>query len=405
MRVLLLNYEYPPYGGGAGVATEALARTLASSGVTVDVVTAGDESSRESVQVGKGTAPQDGRLNVHRVRARRTSVHQAGMRDAASYLVAAMPVVRRLVRAERYDAVHFFFSLPTGAMLPFLDLQGIPVIVSLRGSDVPGYDSHNLTLERAHRVLKPLTRWIWRRAHRVVPVCESLGRLARQTLRDLDYTVIPNGVDLERFHPAAVRRYRNPDRIRCLAVARLVERKGLDHLLRAIASLERGRYELEIVGSGPGEHVLRELVATLGLDGLVTFSGSLDRATVARRFREADLFTLASVEEAFGNVFAEALASGLPIVGTTVGGIPELVKDGVHGHLVPPGDPRALAAAIRKLGENPALRAEMSRRNREHAETTLSWERIGARYLSLYGGVRVRAQARSPLAELPSSTW
>jgi glycosyltransferase involved in cell wall biosynthesis len=405
MRVLLLNYEYPPYGGGAGVATEALARTLASSGVTVDVVTAGDESSRESVQLSNGTAPQEGQLNVHRVRSSRRSVHEAGMGDAASYLLAALPVVRRLVRTERYDAVHFYFSLPTGAMIPFLDLRGIPIIVSLRGSDVPGYDSHNIALERAHRLLKPLTRWIWRRAHRVVPVCESLGRLAHRTMRDLDYTVIPNGVDLDRFHPATVRRYRSPERIRCLAVARLVERKGIDTLLRAIALLERGRYELEIVGSGPDEHVLRELVATLGLDGLVTFSGSLDRTSVARRYREADLFTLASVEEAFGNVFAEALASGLPIVGSNVGGIPALVKDGVNGLLVPPADPHALAAAIRKLGENSALRAEMGRRNREYAENALSWEHIGARYLSLYSGVRVPVRTRSPLAELPSSSW
>jgi len=65
------------------------------------------------------------------------------MGDAASYLVAALPVVRRLLSAERYDAAHFFFSLPTGAMIPFLNLGKTPVVVSLRGSDVPGYDSHN----------------------------------------------------------------------------------------------------------------------------------------------------------------------------------------------------------------------------------------------------------------------
>lgn len=405
MRVLLLNYEYPPYGGGAGVATEALARTLASRGVTVDVVTAGDEASHESVQLWDGTASQEGQLNVHRVPCSRTSVHEAGMRDAASYLLAALPLVRRLLRTERYDAAHFFFSLPTGAMIPLLDLRGIPVIVSLRGSDVPGYDSHNLALRRAHRLLKPLTRWIWGRADRVVPVCESLGRLARQTIPKLTYTVIPNGVDLDRFHPATVRRHRRADRVRCIAVARLVERKGLDHLLRAIASLERGRYELEIVGTGPDEHALRELVATLGLDGLVTFSGSLDRASVARRYRDADIFALASVEEAFGNVFAEALASGLPIVGSNIGGIPALVEHGVNGLLVPPRDPHALAAAIRQLGENPGLRASMSRRNREHAENMLSWDRIGTRYLSLYHGIRVPARAGSRLAELPSSSW
>ena len=405
MRVLLLNYEYPPYGGGAGVATEALARTLASRGVTVDVVTAGQESSCESELLWDRDAPHEGLLNVYRVRCRRTSVHQAGMGDAASYLLAALPLVRRLLRTEQYDVSHFFFSLPTGAMIPFLNLGKTPVIISLRGSDVPGYDSHNRPLERAHRLLRPLTRWIWRRADRVVPVCESLGQMALQTMPNLDYTVMPNGVDLARFRPPAFQRHRRASRVRCLAVARLVERKGLDHLIRALASLERGRYELEIVGTGPDEHSLRELAATLGLDGLVKFSGSLDRATVARRYREADIFTLASVEEAFGNVFAEAMACGLPVVGSTVGGIPALVQHGRNGLLVAPRDPLALAAAIHQLGENPALRAEMGRRNRAHAEAMLSWDRIGTRFLSLYNGVRRRAPAKSRLAELPSSSW
>ena len=72
--------------------------------------------------------------------------------------------VRGLLKAERYDVIHFVFSLPTAAMLPLLDLHGAPVIVSLRGSDVPGFDAEMVGVQRAHRLLHPLTRWIWRRA-------------------------------------------------------------------------------------------------------------------------------------------------------------------------------------------------------------------------------------------------
>ena len=138
MRILLLNYEYPPLGGGAGLATAALAEGLAEQGVAVDVVTAGLDSVTGSEEA------RDGRLRVHRVRSRRTGIHEAGMLDAASYLRAALPLVRRLLRTHRYDAAHFFFSLPTGALLPFLDLRGTPVVVSLRGPDVPGYDPTTL---------------------------------------------------------------------------------------------------------------------------------------------------------------------------------------------------------------------------------------------------------------------
>ena len=204
MRILVLNYEYPPLGGGAAVATAALAQGLLERGVAVDVVTAGAGTHMERRAPGRpAEPPTEGGLTVYRVKSRRTGIHEAGMGDAASYLVAALPLIRRLLRTHTYDAVHVFFSLPTGALLPFLRLRDTPVVVSLRGSDVPGYDPHNSTLQWAHRLLAPLTRWIWRRADRVVAVCDSLGRLALQTLPDLDYAVVPNGVDLALFHPDA----------------------------------------------------------------------------------------------------------------------------------------------------------------------------------------------------------
>jgi glycosyltransferase involved in cell wall biosynthesis len=404
MRVLILNYEYPPLGGGAGVATQALARGLASRGVTVDVITAGERDECRSEVLWDGHASEEGMLTVYRLQCNRKGIHEAGMGGAFSYLRTALPLVRARMRDEHYDLVHVFFSLPTGAMLPFLSLGDTPVIVSLRGSDVPGYDPYQRTLERVHQVLRPLTRWIWRRANRVVAVCESLGRLALRTDPDLSYSVIPNGVDLTRFRPSTRARSRHR-KIRCLVVARLVERKGIADLIQAIASLERGRFELEIVGSGPDEQKLRELARILGVSNEVVFAGSVDRADIAGRYRDADIFTLASWEEAFGNVFAEALASGLPIVGSSVGGIPELVEHGKNGFLVPPREPRALAAAIRHLADHPELRAEIGRRNRAQAESNLSWARVTTRYLSVYNGVLRRAPARPRLAELPSSTW
>lgn len=400
MRILVLNYEYPPLGGGAGVATAALAQGLVERGVAVDVVTASASPNAERrASAREAEGPPEGGLRLYRVRSRRSGVHQAGMVGAASYLVNALPLVRRLLRTHRYDALHIFFSLPTGALLPLLNLRGVPIVVSLRGSDVPGYDPHNIAMQRAHRVLLPLTRWIWRRADRVVAVCESLGRLTSRTCPGLGYTVVPNGVDLTLFRPAETTRLRLAGRLRCLAVARLVERKGLGELIRAFAQLERGRFELEIVGDGPDDRMLRDLAAGLGLAGEVRFLGSLDRAGVAQRYREADLFTLPSSAEAFGNVFAEALASGLPIVGSTAGGIPELVEHGTNGLLIPPGNPHALAQAIRYLADDPELRAQMSRRNRAKAEATLEWAQVTRRYLSIYEAIRQQLPARSLVAQ------
>ena len=370
MRVLLLNYEYPPLGSGAGLTTKALAEGLAGRGVTVDVVSGGDHASSDPRLLWDGSSAEEGLLTVHRVPSHRVAAHDAGIRGAVGYVAAATPTVRHVLAGETYDVVHFVFSLPTAAMLPLLDLHGAPVIVTLRGSDVPGFDAGQRGLRQAHRLLRPLTRWIWRHADRVVVPSESLGRLAQRTDAGLRYSVVPGGVDLGTFRPRPALR-RLPDGVvRCLAVARLVERNGVDDLIDAIALLERGRYQLEIVGTGPHEAALRERVRRLGLEGVVRFTGWLEHREVARRCREADLFTLAPWVESFGNAFVEALASGLPIVASTAGGIPELVEHGRHGMLVPPRRPRELAHAISYLAADPRLRAEIGKRNRADAKRT-----------------------------------
>jgi glycosyltransferase involved in cell wall biosynthesis len=405
MRVLLLNYEYPPCGSGAGLATEALAEGLATRGMTVDVVAGGEHASTDPRMVWDGESGTEGQLTVHRVPSRRLGTHEAGIRGAFGYLAAAVPVVRGLLSREQYDVVHFVFSLPTAAMLPLLDLRGTPVIVSLRGSDVPGYDVRRPGVQRAHRLLHPLTRWIWSRADRVVVPSESLGQLARRTAPRLRYSVLPGGVDLSRFRPRVALR-RIPDGVtRCLAVGRLVERNGFDDLLDAMALLDRDRFQLEIVGTGPHEAALHQRVRRLGLGDRVRFAGWMDQVQLARRYRQADLFTFAPWVESFGGSFLEALASGLPVVGSTVGGIPELVAHSRNGLLVTPRHPRELARAIAELAADPRHCAELGRRNRSEAVEKYSWHRMTARFLALYQGAAKQVPSRRAVPELSSTSW
>jgi glycosyltransferase involved in cell wall biosynthesis len=391
MRVLLLNYEYPPFGGSDGIACQALARGLAARGAMVDVVTSGDFDGRTQEPFRDAGSSEGGLLTIHRVKCRRAQIQPSGARDVLSYLRATAPLVRHRLRDEHYDVVHVFLSPATGTMLPLLNLRDLPIVVSHR-SAVPD-----------NRLLRTLTRWIWQRADRVVAVCESLGREIRRASPSLRYTVIPDGVDLEKFRPS--HRRRASPRVRCLAVARLVEREGLGDLIRAIGMLDRERCELEIVGAGADEIALRQLAASAGVSERVFFSGSPDRDTLAKRYREADIFTLASWEESFGEGLAHALAAGLPIVGSSVGAIPELVRHGENGLLVPPRDAVALASSIRHLVDHPELRARMGRQSRAFAEANLSWDRVVSRYLSTYNGVQRLTSERRPLAEAPSSTW
>jgi glycosyltransferase involved in cell wall biosynthesis len=394
LRVMLLNYEYPPLGGGAGIATRSLAESLTDLGVQVDVVTGGlqDSPAADGISAARGGSPAELRSsrlprdvpgpNVFRVQTSRRELHSAGMAVAASYLLKAWPVVRRLLRDHRYDVIHCFFSLPTGALLPLARRAGVGTVLSLRGSDVPGYDMMEPRLQAVHRILRPLTRSIWSRADRVVALSTSLGDMVRQTQPDLQFKVIGNGVDLEHFRPRPGRR-RAMDPLRCLAVSRLVQRKALDTLLYAFKRLPAEGFRLTIAGSGSEEATLRHLARSLDLDGTVRFAGPVPHAELANAYHEADVFVLLPRAESFGNVFAEAISSGLPVVGSAVGGVKDLVEEGVNGWLVPPDDPEAAAAAIARLADE-GLRAEMGRQSRVRAESLLSWEGVASSYLSVY---------------------
>jgi glycosyltransferase involved in cell wall biosynthesis len=120
------------------------------------------------------------------------------------------------------------------------------------------------------------------------------------------------------------------------------------------------------------------------------------------------MFVLTPYEEAFGNVFAEAIAAGLPVIGSNIGAIPELVEDGANGLLVAPGDAPAIARAIRELGDDPDRRTAMAAMNRARAEELLSWETAADRYLALYAELIAiaepgRAHSRAALPESVAS--
>jgi glycosyltransferase involved in cell wall biosynthesis len=378
MRVLLLNYEYPPVGGGAGYATANIARGLAELGIDAEVLTSRINGEEDGVSV-------DG-VPVHRVKSWRVNIHDCGLRGAYTYVLAAALKRRQLHAKRRYDLEHYFFSMPTGllTLIPSLRRQ-VPYIVSLRGSDVPGYDPFNRKVERIHSLLKPVTRRIWNRARKVVALSDALAETARQTAPDLDIEVIPNGIDTEQFSPPERRKTRST--IRLITVARLLERKGIQTILEACAKPTLLPVTLQIIGTGPYEAELRNMVDALGLSECVEFVGYVPNEELPKYYRKSDIFVLPSETESFGLVFAEAMSCGLPIAASNVGGIPETVRHGIDGLLCPPGDPVLLRANIRRLMSSAETRAQISDSQRQRILANYPWEHIAARYLEVYRSV------------------
>jgi len=378
LRLLIVNYEFPPIGGGASYACLGLARTLASRGHEVHVLTS-RLAGQPELEILEG-------IQVHRVQSWRYGPHDCGLRGAATFLLFAWLRMRKLLRAQPYDLVHYFFGLPSGALsLCSFGKHRIPYVVSLRGSDVPLYDPHDLPLRISHWLLAPLTRRIWGNASSVVSNSEGLRKLAASFAPQMRFQVIPNAVDAikPRLSGAITRR----ECVNVLCVARLIERKGVGVLLSAMASLAAANVRLHIVGSGRQERELRLAVKRKGLADRVVFHGPLPNNEVREMCRSADIFVLPTLAESCSMALLEAMSAGLPIVTTRAGGNPYLIEDGVNGTLVEPADVQGLRAAIEALAADPARCESMGLANVRRIREAFSWAANADRYEAIYRGV------------------
>ncbi|HEX6107723.1 MAG TPA: glycosyltransferase, partial [Gemmatimonadales bacterium] len=200
----------------------------------------------------------------------------------------------------------------------------------------------------------------------------------------------PVGIDLSKL-PFRGARDPRPEPVEILTVARLTAQKGLHHGIRAVHRLVSERPALRIrhtiLGGGPLEPELRALAASLGLSDVVRFAGEADQVQVALAMQAADLFLLPSIDEVLPLALMEAQAVGLPVVATDVGGVGEMVEDGVSGFVVPPRDPAALAAALGRLSDRPEMWAAMGHAGRRRVAERYDVRVLNPRLVDIYRGL------------------
>ena len=180
------------------------------------------------------------------------------------------------------------------------------------------------------------------------------------------------------------------DTLRLVTVARLVEKKGLDIGIRAVDAFQRAnprlRVEYRIIGDGPLADDLGALIKSLGGESWMHLMGAMATPDVLRCVSESDIFLLPSLMEQAGYVLLEAQATGIPIVATKVGGVPEMVREGRSAILVPAGDAGAITAALQELVSHPERWAAMGREGREHVESRHDLDRLKPRLAEILGG-------------------
>lgn len=383
MRILMMNYEYPPLGGGGGVAQQDVARALAARH-DVAVLTTHFRG-----------LPREERVRGVRVRRipvwGRTNLATATIRSMVTFAPAACAAGLPFLRAFRPDILDAYFAVPSGLPAVILGrLTRTPVVLTLVGGDVFDPDPTAGVAPHRNPLVRAVVRRVIRAADARVAISEDTRRRALlYHAAPSDTEVIPLGLVPPPFPVAPGPRRGAGEAFRLITVGRLIPRKAHEDLFRALALLGRRDIHLDLVGAGPLETALRRSAANLGVGDLVTFHGAVSETEKWRLLAQANCFVSASLYEGFGMVFLEAMHAGLPVVTTDRGGQTDILRTGEHALFVPPREPAQLAAALAWIMRDAALRVSLAQANRERVRQFLI-EQTAARYEALFERVLAR---------------
>jgi phosphatidylinositol alpha-mannosyltransferase len=381
---LVTPYVYP-LPGGVNQHVRFLYENLRLRGHDVRIITSSHGLQRSSegdvIRIGKGlSVPSNGSVGTVTVSPRYISQ------------------VRNVLEREQFDLLHFHEPF-----VPFLSLVTLRQSTSVNIATFHAYAGFSPAMELGSKLLQGYAE----RLHGRIAVSAAARHFIDRFFPG-DYKVIPNGVDVAHYRRAVPIARWQDGTPNILFVGRFEDRKGLIHLLKAFRVLRKEGHEcrLLVVGSGPQERELRRYVMTRGLQN-VEFLGRVGESEKTQLFRTADIFVSpATGRESFGIILLEAMAAGAPIVCSDIHGYKGVVQRDRQALLVPPGDRKALAAAISTLLDDPQLRARMSASGLERVQQ-FSWEQVTARVEAYYGFVIRRLASQNQLpsgfaAEVPA---
>lgn len=380
MRILVVTYEFPPIGGGGGHAAREICRGLVCHGHEVHVLTAHWKGlPHQEIQDG---------VHIRRFSSGRTSPYQAGLLTMSGYVLAGLAGGAGYTRSWRPDLIHVHFAVPSGPVAWGLArLASVPYVLTAHLGDVPGGVPEKTG--RWFRWIYPFTPPIWRGAARVVAVSEFTRQLAlKHYPRDIQ--VIPNGIDLAHL-PAEKIEPGKPPMI--VFAARFMAQKNPVLFVRALALLKDLDWRCVMMGDGLLRPDIEREIMDQGLAERFMLPGWVTPEEVVERFSKADILFMPSRSEGLPVVGVKALALGLAIVASRVGGFLDLVEDGKNGYLIDsPDDLQGFASVLRALLSSEECLGKFRKASRQKARE-FDAEHVVAAYEALFLEV-LRSQPR-----------
>ena len=343
MDVLVLNYEYPPLGGGAAPVCRDLAVGMARSGHRITVLTMGFPGL-------PAHETRDG-VEIFRLSCLRKREHVCMPWEQLSYILAAKRFLRRQLRTRSYDVCHTHFVIPTGPIALWVKRRyGVPYVLTAHGSDVEGFNG-KAYIRLMHRFLRPAWRRIVLASHAAAAPSDHLLELMRQALPEGPYLRIPNGLELSRYRSDPARKEK-----RILVMGRLQKAKNFQTVFRAVARIPDAVWDgwtLDVLGEGPCGAELEKLCRDLGVEGRAAFHGWVENGSPRQLelLKRAAVFVSASHFENCPMAVLEALAAGCrPLLSDIDGHRQFFPGTEDHGEIFFPADDDArLAESLERL--------------------------------------------------------
>lgn len=353
MRILIFSLSYIPLVGGAEVAVKEITDRIQD--IEFDMVTLRFDKSHPKFE-------KVGNINVYRIG------------GGFGYLskILFVPQAAMFAMRRHYDAL---WSLMTYMLLPVVIARILgnrtPYILTLQDGD-PW--THVFNRFRIFPFL-PLLFYGFKRAAKVQAISNFLASWALKMGHKEKVEVIPNGVDVSSFKKSGDDLDKSSDEFVLITTSRLVEKNGIGDIIEALQFLPEN-VKLKILGTGPLEKKLKEKSRKLNVSERIEFLGYVQQQDIPAHLWGADAFVRPSLSEGMGNSFIEAMAAGLPIIGTPVGGIPDFLKDGETGLFCEPSDPKSIARQIERLMKDGELRNKLIENGRKLAGERYDWSLI-----------------------------
>lgn len=393
-RILIFSFAYyPRFVGGAEVAVKEITDRIPSSEVEFDMVTLRLDSRLPKTE-------KVGNVTVHRVGwslARSVSPDSLPWYlhlNKYAFLLTGLLKALSLHREKKYDAIWSLmatYSSFTAVLFKILRPK-VPYIFTLQDGDPIPY------IKRRGLPLYPLFKMMFTRADYIQTISKYLADWAKDMGAACPIQVIPNAVDYELFsrplssHEAeALKRELGKENgdIFLVTTSRLVVKNAIGDVIKALEHLPQS-VKFLILGQGYQEAELKKLAADLKVSDRVTFLGFIPHAEMPKYLHVSDIFIRPSLSEGLGNSFLEAMAAGIPVIATPVGGIPDFLIDGETGLFCDVGNPRSIAQKIEKLLKDKESRQHIVRRAGEMVREKYQWSKIAEEMKTVFNSARLK---------------